>query len=333
MEKKFNFVFITINLVNGHQYVGEHSSNDLNSRGTKNYLGSGILFLKKIEQYGRENFERKDLEFFQTKREAFDAQEKYIRLYKTHVSQGGYNKDWTGGRNTKYWRDESRKKISKIQTGRKHSEEQNKRHSECMKGRKQSEETKRKRSVSMIGKNDGKKRSAEQNKEMSILMLGKNKGKKHTEEQNKKQSERQKEKKLTEEHKINIGKSKKGKKLPPFSEEHKRNLKIAKIGYISAVKGIGHKQLLINVYGEKEGIERYKEFIKKQREKKLGKKMEKPAWNKGIPATEKSKEKNRISSTGIKHNIKIVVCPYCGITGGGGNMSRYHFNNCKNKKS
>jgi hypothetical protein len=27
-EKKFNFVFITTNLINEHQYVGEHSTNN-----------------------------------------------------------------------------------------------------------------------------------------------------------------------------------------------------------------------------------------------------------------------------------------------------------------
>ena len=48
-------------------------------------------------EYGKKNFERKDLEFFPTKEEAFNAQEKYIRFYKTHVSYEGYNIDWTGG--------------------------------------------------------------------------------------------------------------------------------------------------------------------------------------------------------------------------------------------
>lgn len=32
---------------------------------------------------------------------------------------------------------------------------------------------------------------------------------------------------------------------------------------------------------------------------------------------------------GYKH--KNRVCPYCGKEGSGGNMTRYHFNNCKLK--
>ena len=35
------------------------------------------------------------------------------------------------------------------------------------------------------------------------------------------------------------------------------------------------------------------------------------------------------SSLGFKHDK--VICPHCGKKGGGGNMKRYHFNNCKSK--
>jgi group I intron endonuclease len=91
----FHYVYITTNLINKKRYVGDHSTNNLND----SYLGSGRLFSKKVKQYGKENFNREILEQFETKQEAFDAQEKYIKIYKTHVSEGGYNKDWTGGWN------------------------------------------------------------------------------------------------------------------------------------------------------------------------------------------------------------------------------------------
>lgn len=40
----------------------------------------------------------------------------------------------------------------------------------------------------------------------------------------------------------------------------------------------------------------------------------------------------RGKSTKLKgYNYKIVECPHCGKTGGGGNMTRHHFNNCKEK--
>jgi len=29
-------------------------------------------------------------------------------------------------------------------------------------------------------------------------------------------------------------------------------------------------------------------------------------------------------------SLKLVKCPHCGVEGSGGNMTRYHFSNCKN---
>jgi group I intron endonuclease len=122
-EKKYNFVFISTNLKNGKQYVGEHSTNNLNCAKTKNYIGSGRpLFENAKKKYGKENFQRKDLDFFPSKKEAFDAQEKYIRLYKTHVSQGGYNMSWKGGHNVKEcWSEESKEKMSNSSIGDKNA--------------------------------------------------------------------------------------------------------------------------------------------------------------------------------------------------------------------
>lgn len=37
-------------------------------------------------------------------------------------------------------------------------------------------------------------------------------------------------------------------------------------------------------------------------------------------------------SEACKGKRNIVECPYCKLKGGGGNMRRYHFNNCKGKK-
>ena len=36
---------------------------------------------------------------------------------------------------------------------------------------------------------------------------------------------------------------------------------------------------------------------------------------------------------GKKFNMKMVQCPHCGLEGKGGNMTRYHFDNCKKKES
>lgn len=72
----------------------------------------------------------------------------------------------------------------------------------------------------------------------------------------------------------------------------------------------------------------------------------------GKTHTEEHKEKMRQLKTGVplseshKENLKLAMlnklpydykdkqqtCPYCGLIGGGGNMKRYHFDNCKSLK-
>lgn len=51
----------------------------------------------------------------------------------------------------------------------------------------------------------------------------------------------------------------------------------------------------------------------------------------GNKHSEETKQKMSVAHSGKKKNLKIVVCPYCDREGSGPNMSRYHFNNCKNK--
>lgn len=80
-------------------------------------------------------------------------------------------------------------------------------------------------------------------------------------------------------------------------------------------------------------------------EKLMGRK----AWNAGLKMPSESvatKEKkklaacNRIAngfdmgslSRGKQYNMQTVICPYCNKVGSGGNMTRYHFDNCRIKK-
>jgi len=39
--------------------------------------------------------------------------------------------------------------------------------------------------------------------------------------------------------------------------------------------------------------------------------------------------KGRKINLGAKYQMKTKICPHCGTEGKGGNMSRYHFDNCK----
>ena len=54
LKRKY-FVYVTTNNNNKKQYVGDHSTNNLNDK----YLGSGTLLTRAIKKYGKEKFKRK----------------------------------------------------------------------------------------------------------------------------------------------------------------------------------------------------------------------------------------------------------------------------------
>jgi len=89
-----HYVYLTTNLITGQQYVGDHT---INPNEKKYYLGSGTKIKEAVNEYGENNFFKEILEWFDTRKDACKAQEKYIRFYKTHISQGGYNISFTGG--------------------------------------------------------------------------------------------------------------------------------------------------------------------------------------------------------------------------------------------
>ena len=162
----YNFVYITTNILNTKQYIGDHSCDNLEK---DNYLGSGIYFKRAVNEYGKENFKRKELEFFTTKQEAFNAQEKYIKEYNT-LSPNGYNISPKGGHNVKgCCSEETKQKLSKSNKiscaaekngmyGKKHSKETKKMWSEKRKGLKHKEESKQKMSASRKGVKFSKER-------------------------------------------------------------------------------------------------------------------------------------------------------------------------------
>lgn len=87
------YVYLTTNLLNGKQYIGDHK---INFKEKKYYFGSGLLITKALKKYGEQNFIKVILEWFDTKEEAFNAQEKYINEFKT-LQPNGYNISLKGG--------------------------------------------------------------------------------------------------------------------------------------------------------------------------------------------------------------------------------------------
>jgi len=150
MEKKFNYVYIITNLINEKQYIGDHSTDDLKK---DYYFGSGKNIKRAIKKYGKKNFKKEIIEFFNTKQEAFNAQEMYINQYNTLVPNG-YNISPKGGMNvTNCYSDEMKKRMSLMHKGKKISDNQKICISKALKGRIKSEEERKKLSKSLSGHN------------------------------------------------------------------------------------------------------------------------------------------------------------------------------------
>lgn len=165
------FVYLTTNLINGKQYIGEHTTRKENDL----YLGSGVLLHNAIKKYGRDNFKRTILEYFPDKNSAFLAQAKYILQYNTPTPLG-YNLSPTGGLNVQGCHTkETCNRISNSQKGKIITNEQ----------RQQISKTLKERYKKFGNPNVGIKRSLETIKKMSISLKGRkvwNKGKTYTEE-------------------------------------------------------------------------------------------------------------------------------------------------------
>ncbi len=246
--RKFNYVYVTTNINNKKQYIGDHSADDLND----DYLGSGDIIKYAIKKYGKENFKREILEQFDTKKEAFDAQEKYINKFNT-LKPNGYNISPKGGLNVKEcFSEESIKKMKKNRSGipswckglTKEKDERVNKLSKKLKGKKKSKEHAKKIAESLKGKsawNRGKKNIysnetlIKMSNSASIRTGEKNAffGKHHTEEtkiilrekskiNNAGEKNGMSGKHHTKEAKEKIGKVHKGKKL---SDETKKKLK------------------------------------------------------------------------------------------------------------
>lgn len=81
-------IYRTINLINNHDYIGQHLLKG--SEESDTYLGSGLKFTKAIEKYGKENFKRTVLCQCGCKLEA-DKKEKYWIQYYKDLGQAYYN--------------------------------------------------------------------------------------------------------------------------------------------------------------------------------------------------------------------------------------------------
>jgi group I intron endonuclease len=92
-------VYKIINKINNKIYIGSSQRNlevRLQRHFSKANSGSASSLHKAIRKYGKENFVIELIEQFQTKKEMFEAEIKYISIFNTFKSDQGYN-DTVGG--------------------------------------------------------------------------------------------------------------------------------------------------------------------------------------------------------------------------------------------
>lgn len=75
-EKKFHYIYKTINLLSGKYYIGMHSTDDLDD----GYIGSGNRLRLAIRKHGKENFKREILEFCSSRQELADRETDIVNL-------------------------------------------------------------------------------------------------------------------------------------------------------------------------------------------------------------------------------------------------------------
>jgi len=91
MFTKYYFLYKTVNTLNDMEYIGVHSTFNIDD----SYMGSGKLITEAIQTFGKENFRRDIIKFFDTEEEAYTEEEKivttdYIKLPNTYnVTPGG----------------------------------------------------------------------------------------------------------------------------------------------------------------------------------------------------------------------------------------------------
>lgn len=199
--KKFNYIYLITNKVNGKIYIGKHSTNKLDD----GYMGSGVIISKAKQKYGIDSFTKEYLSFCDSEETLNFLERFYIKKYK--AKDVGYNLT-DGGEGA---------------LGLKHSEESKEKNRQARLGKKASEETKQKISNATKGEKNPfyNKHHSEETKKII---------QEHTKKQFKEKGNPFKGKHHSEESKRKLSDARIGKHYPKLSE--------AKKGHATWNKGI-----------------------------------------------------------------------------------------------
>lgn len=126
------YIYRTTNLVNGKTYIGMHKYKKLNDK----YMGSGKLIKQAFHKYGKDNFTKTVIHSSIETKEMADNLEKYWISYERLCGKAEYNiaEGGQGGCIVPI-SEETKRKISEANRGKKRSEEAKKKISEAGKGR------------------------------------------------------------------------------------------------------------------------------------------------------------------------------------------------------
>lgn len=194
------YIYKTTNLLNSKVYIGK-SMKTFN----ENYLGSGILLQKAIKKYGRENFSVEMIDYAEDMNELNQKEKYWIKEYNGNsynIAEGGTGGNTLGNHPNKK---EHYKKVAK-------------KISKTLKGHTVSKEARKKQSISHTGWFDRltEIEREEYRKKLSNKMKEVYKNGHHS-----------KGGKLSEQHKLKIGKSNKGKIV---SDETRKKLSQINLG-------------------------------------------------------------------------------------------------------
>lgn len=133
VEKKHNYFYKIINLINGKFYYGIRSTNKEPTNDIK-YMGSGKLIKKAIKKHGKENFIKEIIADYPTRKEASDHEKLFVTQELIELEEcynlrcGGDNENLlsetakqkiSAKRILQVYTDERRQKISSSMTGEK----------------------------------------------------------------------------------------------------------------------------------------------------------------------------------------------------------------------